>query len=80
MVFFSVRCSRLCQAHHKKHKTLNTNPPIHIYINRISNRLVFKIKDRCKCELPTLEIMKLSGSIKKVIDQTKTVENMKWLK
>ena len=41
---------------------------------------MFKIKDRCKCELPTLEIMKLSGSIKKVIDQTKTVENMKWLK
>ena len=26
-----------------KHKTLPTNPPIHIYINRIINRLVFKM-------------------------------------
>ena len=29
----------------KKHKTLTTVPPIHVYINRINNRLVFKIKD-----------------------------------
>ena len=27
----------------KKHETLPTNPTIHIYINRINNRLVFKI-------------------------------------
>ena len=29
----------------KKHETLATIPPIHVYINRINNRLVFKIKD-----------------------------------
>ena len=29
----------------KKHETLTTIPPIHVYINRINNRLVFKIKD-----------------------------------
>ena len=29
----------------KKHGTLTTIPPIHVYINRINNRLVFKIKD-----------------------------------
>ena len=29
----------------KKHETLATVPPIHVYINRINNRLVFKIKD-----------------------------------
>ena len=29
----------------KKHETLLAKPPIHIYINRINNRLVFKIKD-----------------------------------
>ena len=29
----------------KKHKTLTTIPPIYVYINRINNRLVFKIKD-----------------------------------
>ena len=30
----------------KKHETLTTIPPIHAYINRISDRLLFKIKDR----------------------------------
>ena len=29
----------------KKHETLATIPPIHVYINRINNRSVFKIKD-----------------------------------
>ena len=29
----------------KKRETLTTIPPIHVYINRINNRLVFKIKD-----------------------------------
>ena len=36
----------------KKHETLPTNPSIHVYIYRI-NRLVFKIEDRYKLELPT---------------------------
>ena len=49
--------------HHKKHVTLPTNPPIHIYI-RINNRLVFKIKDGYKLELQTPETMKLFGSTK----------------
>ena len=29
----------------EKHETLTTNPPIHVYINRINYRLVFRIKD-----------------------------------
>ena len=29
----------------KEYETIPNNPPIHIYINRINNRLVFKIKD-----------------------------------
>ena len=29
----------------KKHRTLTAIPPIHVYINRNKNRLVFKIKD-----------------------------------
>ena len=29
----------------KKHETLKAIPPIHVYINRSNNRLVFKIKD-----------------------------------
>ena len=30
----------------KKHETLTAIPPIHVYIKRINNGLVFKIKDR----------------------------------
>ena len=32
----------------KKHEILTTIPPIHVHINRINNRLVFKIKDGYK--------------------------------
>ena len=28
----------------KKHETLNENPPIHIYPNKIKNRIVFTVK------------------------------------
>ena len=55
----------------KKYETLTTIPPIHVYINKINNRLVFKIKDGYKLELQTPETMKLFGSTKKLIDKTK---------
>ena len=60
----------------KKHETLSTNPPIHIYINWINNRLVFEIKDGYKLDLQTFETMKLSDSTKKLIDKTKIGENI----
>ena len=60
----------------KKHETLPTNPPTHIYINRINNRLAFKIKSGYKLELQTPETMKLFGSTKKLIDKTKNEENV----
>ena len=37
---------------------------------------MFKIKYECKLELKTPGIMKLFGSIKKLIDKTKKGENM----
>ena len=46
----------------KKHETLSTIPPIHVFVNRIDNRLVFKIKDGYKVELQTPETMKCFGS------------------
>ena len=46
----------------KKHETLSTIPPIHVSVNRIDNRLVFKIKDGYKVELQTPETMKCFGS------------------
>ena len=39
----------------KKHETLTTVPHTHIYINRINNRLVFKIKGGYKLEFQTRE-------------------------
>ena len=60
----------------KKHETLATIPPIHVYVNIINNRLVFKIKDGYKLELQTPETMKLFGSTKKSTDQTKNGEKV----
>ena len=48
---FSVRYSSLYWVYHKKYEKLPTNPPIHIYTQRINNRLIFKIKDGYKLEL-----------------------------
>ena len=42
----------------KKHETTTTIPHVHIYINRINNRLVLKIKDGYKLELQAPETMK----------------------
>ena len=39
----------------KKYGALTTIPPIHVYMNRINNRLVFKIKDGYRPELQTPE-------------------------
>ena len=58
----------------KKHETLSPNPPIHICISRINNRLVIKTKDEYK------QTMKLFGSTKKLIDKTKDVEIVPSLK
>ena len=55
----------------KKHETLRTIPPIHVYINIIINRLMIKIKDGYKLELQTPEIMKLFRSTKKLKDKIK---------
>ena len=64
----------------KKHETLTTIPPIHVYINRINNRLVFKMSYGYKLELQTPETMKLFGSTKELIDKTKTEKKYQVLK
>ena len=60
----------------KKHETFTTNPPMNVYINRINNRLVFKIKDKYRLELHTPETMKLLGKKKKIIGKTNNGENV----
>ena len=42
----------------KKHEKLTVVSPIHGYINRINNRLVFKIKDEYQLELQNNEIIR----------------------
>ena len=58
----------------KKLETLAENPPVHIYPNKIKNRIVFKIKDGYKLELLTPETMRLLGSTKKDVDKNKNEE------
>ena len=58
----------------KKHETIADNPPVQIYVNKIKNKIVFKIKTGYKLELLTKETMQLLGSSKKDIDQNKDRE------
>ena len=45
-------------------------------MNKTNKRLAFKIKDGCKLELGTPEIMKLFGSTKKLIDKKENGEHV----
>ena len=58
----------------KNHETIAGNPPVQIYVNKIKNRIVFKIKTAYKLELLIEETMQLLGSSKKVIDKNKDGE------
>ena len=60
----------------KKHERYTKISPIYVYINRINNTLIFKIKDGYKLELQTPETMELFGSTKKWIDKTKNRQNV----
>ena len=57
----------------KKHETIADNTPVQIYVNKIKNRCVFKIKTGYKLELLSEETM-LKKSSKKHIDQNKDGE------
>ena len=46
----------------EKHETIADNPPGQIYVNKIKNRIVFKIKTDYKLELLSEETMQLLGS------------------
>ena len=64
----------------KKHETIGENAPILIYVNTITNRVVFKIKTGYKLELLSKETMKLLVSTKDTIDADKNSENVPTLK
>ena len=62
----------------KKYEKLTTISPIHVYINRINNKLAFKIKDRYKLELKMPET--IFGNTKNVIDKQKMEKKYQVLK
>ena len=60
----------------KKHGESVDKPPIQIYVNKIENRVTFKIKNGYSLELLTPETMKLLGSTKNKITKDKNGENV----
>ena len=63
----------------KKHSESVDNPSIRMYINRIENRITFKIKNGYYLELLTLETMKLLGSAENKINKDKNSESVRHL-
>ena len=60
----------------KKHGKNTNNPLIQIYVNKIENRITFKIKNGYSLELLTKETMKLLGSTENKITKDKNGENV----
>ena len=60
----------------KKHSESVDNPSIRIYVNRIENRITFKIKSGYYLELLTPETMKLLESTESKITKDKNGENV----
>ena len=60
----------------EKHVEDTDEPWVQIYVNKIENRITFKIKDGYTLELLTPETMKLLGSTKNKITKDKNGENV----
>ena len=60
----------------KKHEIVTDNPSIRMYVNKIENRITFKIKTGYYLELLTPETMKLLGSTKRKITKDQNGENV----
>ena len=60
----------------KKHGEDIDEPSVQIYINKIENRIIFKIKNGYSLQLLTPETMKLLGSTENKITKYKNCENV----
>ena len=60
----------------KKHENLTDNSPVQIYLNKIKNIIVFKIKTGYKLEFLTPDTMKLLGSTKNDVGKDKNGETV----
>ena len=63
----------------KKHGEKTDNPSLRIYVNKIKNRITFKIKTGFYLELFMPETMKLLGRTKSKITKDKNDENVSQL-
>ena len=60
----------------RKHEAIIDNLPIRIYVNKIENRIMFKIKTGYYVDLLTPETMKLLESTKNKITKDKNGESI----
>ena len=60
----------------KKHGEDIDKPSVQIYVNKIENRVTFKMKNEYSLELVTPETMELLGSVKNKINKNKNDENV----
>ena len=60
----------------EKHEENDDKPSVQIYVNKIENRITFKIKNGYGLELLTKETMKLLGSTENKIAKDKNGENV----
>ena len=60
----------------KKHRENIDNPSVKIYVNKIENRITFRIKNGCGLELLTTETIKLLGSTENKINTDEKGENV----
>ena len=60
----------------EKHEENDDKPSVQIYVNKIENRITFKIKNGYSLELLTKETMKLLGSTENKIAKDKNGENV----
>ena len=76
-IIFYIKYSRLFWTYiKKKYETVADNPSVKIYVNKIENRITFKIKTGYYLELLTPKTMKLLGSTKSKITKNENSENI----
>ena len=63
----------------KKHEENIDNPSVKVYVNKIENRITFKIKNGYSLELLTPGTIKLLGSTENKITKDKNGENVPYL-
>ena len=78
-IIFYIRYSRLFWVYLKKHNQKLNNPSIWIYVNKVENRITFKIKTGYYLDLLTPETMKLLWNSENKITKDRNGENVPYL-